>query len=104
MLSPQFRALNCVEVLVKRGVRRKNRPSSIDRDAVFSEIALTSWIYCGVIRWGMNDVTCCPLYTTCIIYLMYVSDRITSACRGEYKIFNTEVFPALPSAPIYTTA
>ena len=38
--TPQFRALNCVEVLVKRGVRRKHHPSSIVRDAVCSEIVL----------------------------------------------------------------
>lgn len=38
--TPKFRALVCVEVLVKRGVHRKNRPSSIGRDAMCSEIAL----------------------------------------------------------------
>ena len=38
--TPQFSALVCVEVLVKRGARRKNYPSSIGRDVVCSEITL----------------------------------------------------------------
>jgi len=38
--TPQFRALTCVEVLVKRGARRDNYPSSIGRDVVCSEITL----------------------------------------------------------------
>ena len=36
--NPQFRALVCVRVLVKRGGRPKGRPPPFDRDVVCSEV------------------------------------------------------------------
>ena len=88
--TPQFRALICIEVSVKRGVRQEHHPSSVSRDVVFSEITLRlpalnllASVCYGVMRWDVNDAAMSLACScTCQIPFAIIPHVLRRFCHG----------------------